>query len=61
MPVRIGWDSVEGSPAASSAGTTRCPVMIESMPLSTAAWNGGRSSRSHSSRECVMIGTFRRP
>ena len=52
----IGLDSVAGSPDGSSAGTWMCAVMIASIPASTAAWNGGLSIVSHSSRVCVMIG-----
>ena len=33
-----------------------CAVMIAGTPASMAAWNGGRSSRCHSSRVWWMIG-----
>ena len=52
----IGLDSVAGSPDGSSAGTEMCAVMIASTPASMAAWNGGASSCSHSSRVWLMTG-----
>ena len=56
MPVRIGLLSVAGSPEGSSAGTTRCPLMIMSAPALIAALNGGASVRSHCSLVCVITG-----
>ena len=55
-PVRIGLLSVAGSPAGSSALTTMCAVMIESMPPLIAAWNGGASIAHHCSAVWLTSG-----
>ena len=52
----IGSDRVAGSPDESSDGTVMCAVMIAGTPASIAAWNGGRSSCSHSWRVWSMFG-----
>lgn len=55
--MRIGRESVAGSSDGSSAGTTMCAVMTESIRARIAARNGGASSSSHCSRVCPMTGS----
>lgn len=54
--MRIGWESVAGSPDGSRAGTMMWAVMTESIPARTAARKGTASRDDHSSRLCVMTG-----
>lgn len=55
--MRIGRDSVAGSSLGSSAGTTMCAVMIESIPAAIADRNGGASSSLHWARVWVIVGS----
>ena len=55
--MRIGRESVAGSSDGSSAGTTMCAVMIESIRARIAARNGGASSSSHWARVWLMTGS----
>ena len=58
MPRRILPDSVAGRFGSSIAGTARCAVITESVPLAMAARKGANSTRSRRSRSPAIVARF---